>query len=950
MPETVSLVQSPPPEVSLDEAGRIAGGLFGVTGAVRSLGSNQDLNFVIHDGHVDRLLKIANPATPATELEAQSRAAALIAERTDVRVPLPHVFADGTSVRPVPLGGETAHARLLDFLPGRTLSGNRYLSPAAVRAIGRLAASVDLALADFDDPGADRVNQWDLRHAMSALETLLPSVADEVLRARLSVVAAEAWAAVSARAAELPVKVIHGDLTDDNVVSSDGRIPDGVIDLGDLGRTWRVGELAITLSSLLHHDGVDLTTAVEAVAAYHALLPLVDAELDVLWPLVALRAAVLVASAHHVLSTDPGNEYAAENLAHEELILEAAVSLPMPVATELVRGAAGEPGAALATPSGRLIRRRYTPGLVDFSVTSPSLDEGWWLDEDAEASILRAAKAEHSFASSIATRFGEPRLTRSRPYAQEAPENVPLGLDLVVSEHVPLQAPWDGVVEASGDLVGNGLRLRIMGATGVAAGPVREGEVFARVADHATISLVADGIAVPTFTTAALAPAWRPFVADPSPLFGLPPAMIHSGDAAWLLEKREQHVAEVQEHYFTDPPIMERGWRELLVDADGRVYVDALNNVTSIGHAHPWIVEAIRRQWSLLNTNSRFHYPAIADFAERLADLLPDGLDQVFLVNSGSEAVDLALRLAQAHTGQRDILAVREAYHGWTYLTDAVSTSVADNPNALETRPEWVHTVDAPVSSRTDDPSRYAVDAVAEVERLAAGGTPAGAFLAETLYGNAGGVALPDGYLDAVYTAVRAHGGVAVADEVQVGYGRLGHWFWGFEQQGVVPDIVAVAKAMGNGHPLGAVITTREIAESYRTQGYFFSSAGGSPVSSVVGHAVLDIIESEGLQENAAVVGTYLKERLEELGSRHPLLAAVNGFGFYLGPEFVRENGTPATEETAAICDRMRRLGVLIQPTGDHQNILKVKPPMVFSRASADAFVEALERVLTTGW
>ncbi|GAA4352572.1 aminotransferase [Microbacterium rhizosphaerae] len=949
MPETESLVQAPPPEISPDEAADLAAALFGVTGSARPLGSNQDLNFVIDDGVAPRLLKIANPATPAAELEAQSRAAARIAERSDVRVPMPHVFDDGTSVRAVELEGGIAHARLLDFLPGRTLSGSRYLSPAAIRAMGRLAASVDLALAGFADPGAERTNQWDLQHAPAALAALLPSVADTALRARLRSTAESAWRAVAVHAESLPQQVIHGDLTDDNVVTTDGRVPDGVIDLGDLGRTWRVGELAITLSSLLHHDGVDLPAALEAVRAYHEVLPLADAELDVLWPLLALRAAVLVASAHHILLTDPGNEYAAENLAHEELIFEAAVSLPLPVATELVRHAVGADAPPLRTPSGRLIRPRSTPGLLDLSVDSALLDEGRWLDPDAESELLRAATAEHP----VATRFGEPRLTRSRPYAHDGPANVPLGLDFAVPEPVALQAPWDGVVDLSGDLVAGGLRLRLRGASDVVAGPVREGEVFAEVVDVVTISLVADGVDVPEFTTAALAPAWRPFVADPSPLLGLPPAAIRTSDAGRLLHRREEHVAEVQEHYFDEPPVMLRGWRELLVDEDGRVYVDALNNVTSIGHAHPLLVHNIARQWSLLNTNSRFHYPQIAEFAERLAGLLPDGLDQVFLVNSGSEAVDLALRLAQAHTGRKDVVAVREAYHGWTYLTDAVSTSVADNPSALETRPEWVHTVDAPNPFRgvhRDDPSRYAVDAVAEVERLADAGTPPGAFLAETLYGNAGGVALPAGYLEAVYAAVRAHGGVAVADEVQVGYGRLGHWFWGFEQQGVVPDIVAVAKAMGNGHPLGAVITTPEIAASYRSQGYFFSSAGGSPVSSVVGLTVLDVIQSEGLQQNAAEVGGYLKERLQELGTRHPLLATVHGFGFYLGPEFAREDGAPATEETAAICDRMRRLGVIIQPTGDFQNVLKVKPPMVFTRESADAFVDALDRVLSTGW
>ena len=187
---------------------------------------------------------------------------------------------------------------------------------------------------------------------------------------------------------------------------------------------------------------------------------------------------------------------------------------------------------------------------------------------------------------------------------------------------------------------------------------------------------------------------------------------------------------------------------------------------------------------------------------------------------------------------------------------------------------------------------------------------------------------------------------------MQVGYGRLGEWFWGFEQQGVVPDIVTVAKAMGNGHPLGAVITTREVAERYRNPGYFFSSAGGSPVSSVVGLTVLDVIADEGLQDNAARVGGHLKARLEELAGRHELIGAVHGSGLYLGVEFVRDRDTlePATEETAAICERMLELGVIIQPTGDRMCVLKIKPPLCLDVAGADYFVDTLDRVLTEGW
>ena len=214
-----------------------------------------------------------------------------------------------------------------------------------------------------------------------------------------------------------------------------------------------------------------------------------------------------------------------------------------------------------------------------------------------------------------------------------------------------------------------------------------------------------------------------------------------------------------------------------------------VNNVTVLGHAHPRIADAAARQLRRLNTNSRFNYEAVVEFSERLAATLPDPLDTVFLVNSGSEAGDLALRLAMAATGRRDVVAVREAYHGWTYATDAVSTSTADNPNALATRPDWVHTVEAPNSFRGKyrgaDAARYAPEAVRAIDELVAAGRAPAAFICETFYGNAGGMALPDGYLPRCTPRCARGGGLAIADEVQVGYGRLGHWFWGFQQQGV---------------------------------------------------------------------------------------------------------------------------------------------------------------------
>jgi 4-aminobutyrate aminotransferase-like enzyme len=211
---------------------------------------------------------------------------------------------------------------------------------------------------------------------------------------------------------------------------------------------------------------------------------------------------------------------------------------------------------------------------------------------------------------------------------------------------------------------------------------------------------------------------------------------------------------------------------------------------------------------------------------------------------------------------------------------------------------------------------------------------------------------LPEGYLRAAYDAVRSVGGLCVADEVQVGYGRLGHHWWAFELAGVTPDIITVAKAMGNGHPLGAVITTRAIADAFSAQGSFFSSSGGSPVSCVSGLTVLDVIESEGLQANAAAVGDRLLERCTELMGRYPLIGAVHGMGLYLGVELVRDRESldPATQECYAICDRLRELGIIVQPTGERANVLKIKPPMCLTAASADFFIDALETVLRDGW
>jgi len=933
----LSAGELPAPSIGADEAASLLAALGG-SGRLSPLGSQQDQNFLVSGpSGPSAVLKLANPSFPERDTLAQDAAADLVAAANpDLRVSTVERLS-GRPARAVLATSEgPVLARLLRFLPGGTFVDRGWLAPSVAARMGTIAGRVSRSLATFEHPGLDRRLQWDLRESHGVVELLadwLGAERERVLRA-----SSAARAAVGG-AGELAVQPGHFDLTDDNLVCAvDGRLPDGIIDFGDVSRSWRVAELAITLSGLLHHAGGWEEPVLAAVRAFHAEQPLTRAETDALWPLVVLRGAVLVASGRQQAGLDPDNSYAAGALDREWRIFAAADSVPSAVVGGWLRAALG-----MAEPPVRVTGSMILaapPTELDLGVMSPVMDEGAWLEPGL------ADQAAAALGTPVAARWGIPRLSEASPTEQRA--CVPTAATLW--NHGELQAPWDGIASADGSrlrLSGPDHDLVLHGASG-RSGPVRAGEPLAAAGDRVEIQVVRSGGEVPLLVGAELASGWLALTADPSGLLGLAPTE-QPLSAAQVLEQRRRHVAEVQEHYYADPPQIERGWRSVLIDTDARPYLDLVNNVASVGHAHPRLVAVANRQLQLLNTNSRFVYDGLPAFAAALAERLPDGLDQVFFVNSGSEAADLAIRLAMTATGRRDIVALAEAYHGWTYASDAVSTSLADNPNALATRPDWVHTVPAPNSYRgrwrDAEAWRYGPDAAARVRELAASGQPVAGFIAEAIQGNAGGILLPDGYLREVYAAVREVGGVTIADEVQVGLGRLGQWFWGFEQQGVVPDIVAVAKGLGNGHPVGAVITTAAIAESYRAGGYFFSSAGGSPLSCAIGSEVLAIIADEQLQTNARQVGARLRAGLEAVKS--PWVGTVHGAGLYLGLELVRDDRrTPAPELTAELCERLRQLGVIMQATGDHGNVLKIKPPLVLTADEADRFVAALTQAL----
>jgi 4-aminobutyrate aminotransferase-like enzyme len=401
-----------------------------------------------------------------------------------------------------------------------------------------------------------------------------------------------------------------------------------------------------------------------------------------------------------------------------------------------------------------------------------------------------------------------------------------------------------------------------------------------------------------------------------------------------------------------------RGSMQYLFDEAGRRYIDAYNNVPHVGHCHPRVVEAAIGQMRALNTNTRYLDEHLARFAERLAGTMPDPLRICFFVNSGSEANELALRLARAHTRQRDFIVLDAAYHGNTTTLIDISPYKFNGPGGGG-KPPWVHVVPIPDVYRgphggngpdSAAGAKYADTVAGAIDQLRAAGAGVCAFIAESCPSVGGQIMFPAGYLTAVYRHVRAAGGVCIADEVQTAYGRIGTHFYAFEEQGVVPDIVVLGKPIGNGFPLGAVVTTPEIAASFDNGMEFFSTFGGSTVSCAVGLAVLDVVRDEQLQAHAREVGDHLLARLCSLPDRSALVGDVRGSGLFIGVEMVRDRQTlePAAAEASDVVNRLREEGILIGTDGPYHNVLKIRPPMPFTKEDADVLASALDTALKT--
>lgn len=415
-----------------------------------------------------------------------------------------------------------------------------------------------------------------------------------------------------------------------------------------------------------------------------------------------------------------------------------------------------------------------------------------------------------------------------------------------------------------------------------------------------------------------------------------------------LIARRRAALGPAYRLFYQEPLHPVRGEGVWLYDRAGKAFLDCYNNVASVGHCHPRVVEAVNGQMAVLNTHTRYLHEGVVTYAERLLALMPDEMGHVMFACTGSEANDLALRIARSHTKRQGVIVTRLAYHGLTEAVAELSPSLGDYvergarvrlipaPDALNIPPE-------------EQGARLAADLAEAIAAMRKDGIEPAAFLVDTLFSSDGIYPDPAGFLKEAVDLIRAEGGLFIADEVQAGFARSGERFWGFERHGLFPDMITMGKPMGNGFPLSGAAMRPDLVEEFGTKARYFNTFGGNPVAAAAGMAVLDVIRDEALQDNALTIGKVLKTGLRDISARRGGIADVRGAGLFLGVECVTESHAPDAARAAHVVNHLRENGVLISATGPGANILKIRPPLVLKQEEAERFLDATDAAFAAG-
>nr|WP_299387871.1 aminotransferase class III-fold pyridoxal phosphate-dependent enzyme [Allomuricauda sp.] len=994
-------------KISTAEAEQILHHSFGINGKAKPLPGEIDFNFRIEvpdgDGYI---LKVSRANEDLEYLEYQQLLLQYVEQKgNDLISPKVVKDTEGNTIATYKdQNGNGRNVRLLTWIPGRIWSQVNPQLDALRASLGEQCGLLTKALEGFDHPMAHRRFDWDVAQALWTKEHL--NLFEDEEREILSYFIQEFERGHKAYT-QLRKSVVHNDANDNNIVVTEDLVQPSVrafIDYGDAVHTQIINDVAIASAYAIMHHNDPLAASTPIVKGYHSAYPLLESELEHLYVAIAMRLVISVTKSALNKIKEPDNEYLliSEKPAWE--VLKKWYEVNKDFAHYSFRQACGcsvHPDEDRFTAWAKtnsfklegLFPEHTNKGihLLDLSVSSS------WVGHQKEFNDLdlfqfKIEQLQKKHPNKVlAGGYLEPRaLYGTASYGKlgnQGPESrtVHLGVDFWLPAGTAVHALFDGevvtAVNDSGDKEYGGLvilkhqqdgwafyslygHLTVDSATKHQIGDlIKAGEGIGMLgnypengnwAPHLHFQLMLSlldykddfpGVAYPNQIE-----VWKGLCPNPNLLFNIKELKAHAAlSNHTLISYRKAHLGKSLSLQYQNPVHMVRGAGQYLIDQTGRNYLDTVNNVAHVGHENYEVVKAGQDQMALLNTNSRYLHKNINELAELLLETLPKELSVLHFVNSGSEANELAIRMAKAVTGQRDIIASEIGYHGNSNMCVDISSYKFDGKGGAGA-PEYTHIFPLPDAFRgkyrgADTGHKYAKEVQLKIEEIHAKQRGVCALIVESIISCGGQIELPEGFLAKAYEYVREAGGVCIADEVQVGCGRVGKAFWGFQLNNVVPDIVTIGKPLGNGHPLAAVACTQKVAEKFANGMEYFNTFGGNPVSCAIGTAVIQQVTHGKLQENALKVGNHLKEQLQNLSQKFPIIGDVRGQGLFLGFELVDPEMHPMANQADYLVNRMKDHGILMSTDGPDHNVIKIKPPLVFTMKNADELVYYLQRI-----
>ena len=985
----------------------------GLQGQLNTLVGDVDQNYRCVSGDQTYTVKLAQ-VRHSDEFSFETALLQHIATNTTTQLclPLPVLNKQQAWLTVVEEQAETLLGmRVLSWVGGHLWSAHSPHSAALLKDLGQQAARLDLSLADFNHPEANRKFDWDLAQCLWVKQhtNLFTSEQQNTLKHFIDLFEAQQNSYESLRK-----QVIHNDLNDNNILveldeNKRSRV-NGFIDFGDAVYSQLINEVAIACAYAIMHKNDPLLAATQVVHGYHQINPLQEAELLHLYHLIGMRLVVSVTQSALAKASQPDNTY--------KTISE------QPAWDLLTQWHNIHPRWALYNfrsvcdytphPNEQQLQthlEQSKTSLAHIFPEHPDKLDVYVVDLGVGSTLLGAAAEyeDHDHQSFkinqaqkqvpnlfLAGGYGEARsFYASDAFSIEGNSGkeyrtMHLGLDVWLPAKTAVHAPLKGKVvglhnndfkrdygptvilehqytlpsgettefySLYGHLSKQTLALLTLGDE------VQSGQLLAWVGEphenggwspHLHFQIIHDLLGKKHDFPGACTPndltVMKSLCPDPKYLFNyLEHNPTQNTDNQALINFRQNHLGKSLSLSYSEPIQMLRGDGVYLIDQFGQKYLDTCNNVAHVGHENPQVVAAGQAQMAVLNTNSRYLHPAIIEFTQNLLSTLPDQLSVVHLVNSGSEANELALRMAKAYSGGDQVIALESGYHGNSNACIDISSYKFDGKGG-QGAPDSTHIVPLPDRFRgrhrgEDCAADYAAYVDTAINTLTQEGKQLSAFIAESIVSCGGQIELPKGYLQQVYQAVRAAGGVCIADEVQVGCGRIGTHFWAFEPHGVVPDILTIGKPIGNGHPLAVVVCSREVADRFANGMEYFNTFGGNPVSATIGNAVLNVIKQNKLQENALNTGNFLKAQLSQMMHEFPIIKDVRGQGLFLGFELCDDALQPLPHLASYLADRMRDMGILISTDGPDHNVIKIKPPITFTIDHAKELLNRLAQV-----